>query len=153
MNVKMKTVIAEPRAVLSRGKRTRQLFLNEQGEPMGCNLDLVAACAWKGAKYRTMACDPLLQPELGFTRLVEGRGNGNRRGQRYFPRELVRAWLSVFAAERPAYIRSLIDRGDEDLTIYVFEKLLRAVELGRLPESLRPIYVELYAKFHQGPGR
>lgn len=143
------TLLAESLpAPTAHGRRPRRIYIDENGAPVGMNLDLVAACAWKGARYSTVSHDQLRQPLLGFTRIIDGstRGTG-RRAVRYFPRAEVQAWLSVFDAELPGYVRDLIARGDDELAAHIAAVMETAHKRSRLPADLRPIYLSLYARF------
>ncbi len=141
-------MVAEPAVeapVRLRGRKARQIFVDHNGAPMGCNLDLIAACAWKGVKYTTVVAEPLYQPMLGFTRISLGRGA--RHATRYFPRAEVELWNAVFEGELPGYVMALIERDDAELTRHIFLALAKADKRGRLPHGLRHVYSDLHERF------
>lgn len=119
-----------------RSTRPRAIYATPDGAPMGRVLDLVAAVAWKGAKYSTISADKIRQPMLGYSTITEG-------GVRYFVREDVEAWLVVSDETRADYVRSLLGRGDPMLNAHIMDCLRVADERGRLSADLRPILTEL----------
>lgn len=116
--------------------RPRILYMTPDGAPIGKQLDLVAAVAWKGGKYSTISANKILQPCLGYSTFTEG-------GVRYFPRIDVEEWLAVNDATRPAYIRGLLDRGTPLFRAYALETIKKSADRQRLPGQAREVYVGL----------
>lgn len=134
----MTTISAVPTApaAVPHAKRPRILYMTPDGAPVGKQLDLVAAVAWKGGKYSTISANKILQPCLGYSTFIEG-------GVRFFPRPDVEEWLAINDATRPAYIRGLLERGTPLFRAYALETLEKSADRQRLPQEAREVYVEL----------
>jgi hypothetical protein len=132
------TVTALPAApkAIARTKRPRIIYMLPDGAPMGKQLDLVAAVAWKGGKYSTISANKVLQPLLGYSTFIEG-------GTRYFPRESVEEWLTVNDDNRAEYIRRLLETATPIFRVYILGTLSHAAEKDRLSPGLREVCVEL----------
>ena len=93
------------------------------------NYDLKACAERKGQPLSTISSDPLMQPQIGYTNRRWGK-------KKYYSRETVEAWLNVFEADIPDYIKGLLTSEDRDVALGVQAQLIRLRSQGRVPNEL-----------------
>ena len=93
------------------------------------NYDLTACAVWKGQSRSTIASEPLMQPQIGYTRRRWGR-------KKFFAREAVESWLGVFEDDLPEYIRGLLSSDDRDTALGVQAQLIRLRAGGKVPNEI-----------------